>query len=54
MNEEERIIRNKYIVEKEGVLGCSAAWLDDFLPENTKKRAALILRVTVQLRDSKI
>jgi hypothetical protein len=29
-------IRNKYIVE-EGFLGCSAAWLDDFLPEIIKK-----------------
>jgi hypothetical protein len=52
MNEEDKIIRNKYIVE-EGFLGCSAAWLDEFLPEISKKRAILILSVMGQMTDSK-
>jgi hypothetical protein len=51
MSEEDKIIRNKYIVE-EGFLGCSAAWLDEFLLEISKKRATLILRVMGQLTDS--
>jgi hypothetical protein len=51
MNEKNKILRNKYNVE-EGFLGCSAAWLDEFLPEISKKRAMLILRVMGQLTDS--
>jgi hypothetical protein len=52
MHAEEIIFRNKYIAGEEGFLGCSAAWLDEFPPEISEKRAALILRVTGQLRES--
>jgi hypothetical protein len=51
LNEEDKIIRNKYI-DEESFLRCSAAWMDEFLPEISKKRATLILRVMGQLTDS--